>query len=321
MPRNEVCETQDGETSLGDTPYANPRKAMHAYVVDVKTITASSSPTDDSASTLTTDEGTTTMAQKPSSPKTDFTIQPPEEREGSPAEMGLNLSHLLPSLPRENGGKMEIEIPLSVFHNWLRMYGSSVMMQRAKQLSTTAEEHSGQSYCSDTDVFPTNLSFRMDPQHQSSAAEDGSLKQRDLPSPTPTTQAPDDHQNMSQNPFTSYKPLPSGGILKNAASQDVSPFNQRDIDKSYSSKPPNYWDAYDKEVQAPPIQEKIDSNPFTDQQNAASKSYNEDTVQQVKEQSDMGPSAVLMMNSSSTSVLHLTNEEVMKLKKMISRSL
>lgn len=134
----------------------------------------------------------------------------------------------------------------------------------------------------------------------------------------PAIQTTSYHYNTSQNPFTSYKPLSSGGILKNAASRDDYLFDQQDINRSYSSKHPNGWDTYAQETQ---IQAKIDSTPLAVQQNfEASKSYNEDTVQGGKEKSEMAPSAVLMLNSSSTSLLHLTNEEVMKLKKIIASS-
>lgn len=319
--RSERCEMQDGEAGSGVTPYSFPVKAREAYVVDINDIAASSSPTCDSAPRLKTDEGATTMAQKPSSPKTDFTLQAKEKIEGSPEIRGLGLSHILPSLPRENErGEMEIEIPLSVFHKWLRLCRSSATMQEHRQPPTlpTLEEHSGQRNCSDTDILPTNLSIRMNPQHRSSVAEDLRLRQRNLPSPMPAIQTTSCHYNTSQNPFTSYKPLSSGGILKNAASRDDYLFDQQDINWSYSSKHPNGWDAYDQETQ---IQAKIDSAPLAVQQNfEASKSYNEVAVQRGKEKSEMAPSAVLMWNSSPTSLLHLTNEEVMKLKKIISSS-
>lgn len=182
----------------------------------------------------------------------------------------------------------------------------------------TLEEHSGQMICSDTDVLPTNQTFPMNPQHRSSVAEDLRLRQRNLPSPTPAIQTFSDHYNMSQNPFSSYKSSSSGGILKNAASRDGYLFDQQGINKSYSSKHTNCWDAYDQET---PIRAKIDSNSLTVQQNyEASKSYSEDTVQRGKEKSEMSHSAVLMLNSSSTPLLHLTTEEVMKLKKIISTS-
>ncbi|XP_076614696.1 AT-rich interaction domain 6 [Chaetodon auriga] len=314
--RNERCEAPEGEARLGDAPYSYPEK----YDVDVKAVSgSSSSPTYESALTLRPDEGA--IGQSPSSPKTDFTVRQKEERQGSLDLRGLDLSHILPGLPPENSGEMEIEIPLSVFHNWLKLCRSSATMHEDKQLPTppALEEHSGQSNCSDADVPPTNLTFRLNPQQQSSVAEDLRVRQRNVPSPTPNIQTTGYLPNMSQNPFTSYKPLPPGGILKNAASRDVFPFDQQDVNKSYSTKPPHCWDAY--EQKAHPLKPKLDSNPLTVQQNfAASKSYIEDTVQAGKEKSEMGPSAVLMLNSSSTSLLHLTTEEVMKLKKIISSS-
>lgn len=321
--RNERCETQDGEACLGDAPYSYPAKAREAYVTDVKAIAGSSSPAYESAPTLRADEGAAVTAQSPSSPKSDFTMQQGEKREGGFDLRGLNLSRMLPDLPQENNGEMEIEVPLSVFYNWLRLCRSSAEMHGDKQLPAlpALEEHSRQSNCSDADVLPTNLTFRVNPQPQSSAAEDLRVGQRNLPGPIPNIQTTGYLPNMSQNPFTSYKPLPPGGILKNAASQDVYPCDQQDINKSYCSKPPHCWDAYGQESHTPPFQAKPDSNPLVAQQNLpASKSYSADAVQGGKERAEMGPSAVLMLNSSSTSLLHLTNEEVMKLKKIISSS-
>ncbi|KAK9532320.1 hypothetical protein VZT92_009709 [Zoarces viviparus] len=310
--RDEGCEAQDGEAGLGDTSYLHPVKASEAYAVDVKAITqaASSSPSYDPAPTRRTDEGTTTMPQKASSPKTEIqSIWPKEEREGSPEVRELNYSHLLPSVSQQNGGKMEIEVPLSVFRNWLRQCGSSAAMLGAKQLPTLPPRE---------DFLPTNLTFHMNPQDQSSA-EDLRLTRRNLPSPIPTTQTTGKPHNASQNPFTTYKPLPSGGILKSAASQDVYPF---EINKSFISKPLYFWDTYAKETQASPVPVNIDSIPCTGQEDiAATTSYDEDTVPGGKGGSDVGPSAGLMLNSSSTSLSQLTTEEVMKLRKMISSSL
>ncbi|KAM7392528.1 hypothetical protein PAMA_007579 [Pampus argenteus] len=314
--RNEACEAQDGETDLGVTAY--PVKATEGDGVDLKTITAShNSPINDSAPTLRTDKSTSATASKPSSPKTDFTIRPEEEeREGSPEVR--RLSFRLPSPPQENGGKMEIEIPLSVFHNWFRLCGPATMMHGAKQLLPPfQEEESGQRRCSDTDILPNNLTFHTNDQHheQSSVIEDLRLKLRNAPSPTLTIQTSGNHHNTSQNHFTSYKPLSS--ILKNGASQDVYPFDQQDIYKSHCSKPQNCWDAFDNESQAPNTRVKTDSSPGL-QDLTVTKMYNEDAKQGGKEKSEMEPSAVLMVNSSS--LLHLTTEEVMKLKKIISSS-
>lgn len=206
--RNDGCETEDGEADLGDTPYSYPANAREAYAGDVKALTASISPTYESAPTLRTDEGAPTMAQKPSSPKTDLTILPKEEREGSPEVIELNLSHILPGIPQQNGGKMEIEVPLSVFHDWLRLCGSSASKHGAKQLPPLPPQEglSGQRKYSDTEVLPTNLTFQMNPQHPSLAAEDLRLWRSNLPNPIQTTQTTSYHFNTNQNHFTAYKP-------------------------------------------------------------------------------------------------------------------
>ncbi|XP_071322803.1 AT-rich interaction domain 6 isoform X2 [Trachinotus anak] len=298
--RNEGCETQDDDADVAITSYSYPAKAREAYVIDVKATAASRSPTHDSAPTVRADESATATAQK---------------REGSPEGRALNLSQIVPNLPQDNRGKMEIEIPLSVLHNWLRLYGSSATTHGAKQLHTVPakEEHSGQRNCSNVDIHPTNHSFHMSPHHWSPAAEDLRPRQRNVPSPTPTIQTSGSHHDTSQNHFISYKPLLPGGIQKNASSQDVYEVDQQDFIKNYSCKPPNCWDAYDKE--------KGDSSPLEHQQDfTASKPHGEDAARGGEETSEVGPSTVLMLNSSSTPLLHLTTEEVMKLKKIISSS-
>lgn len=317
--RNERRETPDVEAGLGDTPSANPGKPREAYVIEVKAITASRSPTYDSALKRRADEG----AQYASSPSIDLTVEQPDEREGSsPEARGLNLSQILPSIPRGNGGEMEIELPLSVFQNWLRLCKSSAMMPGGKQLPTLPilEEQSGQTNCAD--VPPTNLTFQMSPQNWSSDAQDLRTRPRNLPSPTTTPQTTGNHHNhMGQNPFASYKPLPPLGILKNAASRDVFPLDRHGVFQPFTSKPTSCWESYEKDTHAPPIQVNVASHPLAVLQNfAAAKSYNEDPIQGAKERSEMVPSTVLMMNSGSTPLLHLTTEEVMKLKKIISSS-
>ncbi|XP_034752789.1 AT-rich interaction domain 6 [Etheostoma cragini] len=292
--RDDGCEVEDGEADLGDTPYSYPVNAKEAYAVDVEAITASISPTYESAPTLRTDEGAPTMAQKPSSPKTDLTIQPKQEREGSPEVRELNLSHMLPGIPQQNGGKMEIEVPLSVFNNWLRLSGSSALNHGAKQLPPLPHQEgfSRQGKYSDTNVLPHNLTYQMNP---SLTAEDLRLWRSKLPSPIPATQSTSHPYNTNQNHFTTYEPSSSGGILKHAASRVTYPFDPQGIKKLYCSKPPISWDAY-KVTQASPIQINTDPSPLTVQQDfTASVSYNGNTM-------------------------HLTYEEVMKLKKMLSNS-
>ncbi|CAB1445758.1 unnamed protein product [Pleuronectes platessa] len=310
--RNDGCEAPDGDANV--TPYSYPVKEGEEYVIDVDALTDSSSPNLEPS--LTTDEGITTMAPKPSSLETDYTIQLKKDRKGSPEVGGLNISYARPSPPQDNGGKMEIQIPLSMFHSWLRLCGSSALIPGAKQLQSppTLETQSGQRNCSDPDILPTNLSLRSDPQPWSPAGEDLRLRPRAAPSPTPTIQA----NSTSQNHITSYKPLPSGGILKHASSRDVYPVDQQDNIQSYGSQVSRCWDTYDKETHAAHIRGKVASSPITVQQNFTTKSLYQDAPKGGKERSEMAPSALLMVNSSS--LLHLTTEEVMKLKKIISNS-
>lgn len=295
--RNEECETQDGESSEGVTAYSYPVKAREE--AHVKDVTASSSPMYASALTLGTDNDAIEMAQKPSSPEIDFTVRPKDDMEASPDVRALNLSHFLPSLPRDKDGKMEIEIPLSVFHKWLKLCGTSALMPGAKESPLrTQEEQAGQRNGSDTDFMPTNLTL---PQHQSTAED---LRLRNVPSPKTSTHPTSNHHLTSHNGFPCYKPLSPGDILKSASDRDVFLFDRQNINKSCNAKFPNSWHAYDKDTQAP----KMEPNYVRVQQELVSR------------KSDMGPSALLMMNSSSASLLQLTTEEIIKLKKIISSS-
>lgn len=319
--RSERCDVQDGEMGSRAPTYSYPANAQEVYVVDGNAMTASSSPTYESAVSPKTDKGTPTTSQKPSSPQMDLTPQAKEKREGSPEIRGLSLSQTLPGIPRKNErGEMEIEVPLSVFHKWLKLCRSSATVQEHRQPPTLPpQDHPGQRNSLEPDVLPTNLSFHMNHKHRHPVDEDLRLRQSNLPSPVPPTQTTSNHHNMSQNPYTCYKPLSSSGTLQNVTSQNDYLYDQQDITRSCSSKQPNGSDAFDHET---PSQAKTDSHQVTVQPNFEPYNSNkEDTVQKGVEKSETAPSAVFMVNSSSTSLLHLTTEEVMKLKKIISNSL
>ncbi|XP_034566064.1 AT-rich interaction domain 6 [Notolabrus celidotus] len=310
--RNEGSETSESDAGSEERPYSHPLKDREAYVVDVKAVRTSTSPR--YVPTPPTCEDVVSLVQKSSSPKADFTIPPKEEGERYPDPKGFNLSQILPTLARENGGKMEIEIPLSLLHNWLKLCGSPAALQGLKQL-TPRPPVVEQSSCSDADVLPTNLSFHMNPQQQSPVAEDLRLRKRHLPIPTaPTVQRTSPSHNTSQNPFISHKLSPSAGILKSAASRDVYSFDQPDY-KCYPSKSPSYWDTYDKDTRV-----KIDSHSplAVPQDTAGSKSYDDDVILVGKKMPAMAPSNVHMLGSGSSPLLQLTVEEVMKLKQIIS---
>uniref|UniRef100_A0A665V8I7 AT-rich interaction domain 6 n=1 Tax=Echeneis naucrates TaxID=173247 RepID=A0A665V8I7_ECHNA len=288
--RNEGREAQDDKADVGTSSFSYPEKVREAYVTDVKTTAASGSPTPRA------DEGPAARAQKPSSPKTDFTNWPREDR------AGLNISHSPPGLPRDNQGKMEIQIPLSVLHSWLRLYGAPAMLHRAKQQHITDEEEPSRQRDADAHFAGQLI-------HSSPAAEDLRLRPRSRPSPPRTTETSGNPHNTGQDHFTSYKSLTSGDR------------DQQDFIRNYSCKPSNCWDGHNKESHVSHIPVKNDSIPGALQQDAtAANSYDEDASRGGKEQSEPGPPTVLMLNSASTSLLQLTTEEVMKLKKIISSS-
>ncbi|XP_069024245.1 AT-rich interaction domain 6 [Embiotoca jacksoni] len=269
-------EARGDGSGEGAAAHPVPVEASEALVIDVE------------AETTETDEDVTEAAPKPSSPKTDCTTRPKDEREAGAEVRGLDLSQIVTGLPRERGGKVEIEIPLSVLHNWLKLYGSSATTHQAKEAPPpTQEDRSGrgQRKWADTDVQPTDLTRRASPQHQS-AAED--LRLRKAPSPTLTAQTTGgSRRDTSHDHFTGYSPFPSGGVPNNAASRDVRPFDQKDVGGPRGSRSPNSRE--DKETRAPPaVRVKTDPGPLGGQQGFASKFYTGDVVQGVKRKAEAG---------------------------------
>lgn len=296
--KNERSETQEDEAA----PYSPPIEDKDVYITSV-----SNSPVSACGPALRADGGPAVPAQKASSPKTDFTC-PSEERSRGGDVRRLNLSQILPSLPRDNGGKMEIEIPLSVLHEWLRLCEASGPMHGPKQPTPQEEPSAHRTF---TDALPTNMPPHTSSKRQSPAAEDLSLRQRNPPSPTTTIQTGGHHHNVGQNHFTGYKASPPGDALKNASSPDVFPVDQLSLMKSYNSKPPHYWDVYKQRTDSIALSQGED---FT-----VTKAYSEETPKGGRGR--MAGQDVLMLNSSSSSVLHLTPEELMKLKKIIASSM
>ncbi|XP_076020478.1 AT-rich interaction domain 6 [Genypterus blacodes] len=324
--RNDGCEAVDSEAGGGGysppiAPYSP--KETEGNVVEPKSTTGSSIPMyDDPAPTPTASqeengEGASIMSNGPDSPKTAFT-RPRKEREASPegSKRALGLNHPLPIPPQEYGRKMEIKIPLSLLQNWIRLYGPP----NSKQLAPQEEHKTGQKTHT-SDIFPTKLSFHSLNREWSSATD--SLTRASWP-PT-VTQPASDHHTPSHHHFNSYNPSHQGSILKSASSRDVFPFNRpQDINnKPYSSKPRNVWDPYQTESKSAPVQLKRDSNPlsaprdFTDSNPFA---YVKETPERVRQRQEPGSSAGLVLNSGPTTFLHLSEEEVVKLRKIISSS-
>lgn len=312
--------SQESEAGLENKPLSGAWKEREAYVVDVKATATSSSPR--YVQTPTISEDSATLVQKPSLPQIDLTVDPKEDEERYPDARHYNLAQILPNLARENGRRMEIEIPLSTFNNWLRLYGSTATMQGLKQLTMPpfVEE---QSHRSDADVQPTNLAFQTSTQCMTPVAEDLSTRKRSLPSPTaPAVQTTSPPLIASQNPFTSYKHLPPGGILKNAASRDVFPFDPQELQKSYTSKSLNCWSPFGKDTPAASTHMKTDShNPLLVHHDlTGSAPFDDDVILVGNEKQEKAPSGFVMVGSGSTPLLQLTTEEVLKLKKIISSS-
>ncbi|KAM4634389.1 AT-rich interaction domain 6 [Polymixia lowei] len=341
VARDEGCETQNNKAGLEESssvsPNSYPLKAREGYVINLKaTSTTSSSPTFDSATTLRIDpsrpipqaidrEGLSTMAHMLTSSKADCTNGPREERQESPklSQRALNLSPVPPSPPRENGGEIEIQIPLSHLHDWIRMCAPSTTLYEAKQRPRQEADTRERSWSS-SDSLPTNLTLHRHPRDQDSSttAQDLNTMQRNVPSPT-LNNFTSSRFNISPYHFSGYKTKPSGGFLSDASSRDAFPWDQQDMNKPYNPKHTNGWDPYERDSQALPLKLKIDSTPLIIDQdfvNSKSPVNNAGTPQRKVKRSGKHPSAVLMGNSASASLLHLTSEELMKLKRIISSS-
>ncbi|KAM9734421.1 AT-rich interaction domain 6 [Menidia menidia] len=310
--RSEGCETEDGESSKQVTSFPFPAETREPHGIDAKAMTPSHCPVYDPVLTL-GDNDSSEVTEKPSSPLSDITVRSAEDRAASPEKRGLSLSHFLETLPQPTEGKMEIEVPLSVFRKWLQLCGSPAIMHEAREPSLADhQEPIRQRTWSDLEMFSSDPRF---PQHQS-ITED--LEPRGEPSPMPIPLTSRAQSCSSPNHFTTHKPLSLGGVLKKAASWDLWPFDHQDMDKAYNLKSTNSWDICENKSLAP-------SNPGNTMslggpQVVATKFYGEDKIQSEEENVEKEPSALRSGDSSSASVLHLTTEEVMKLKKIISSS-
>lgn len=312
--RNEnESETHEAEADITANPILV--KEGGAYVINVKAVTATSSPTPDCPATVSVNAVTTAEAQKPRSPNPEFSMQAKEEG-GTMEAAGLNLSHFLPGLPQNNKGKMEIEIPLSMLQMWLKLCGPSAVMNAANQppCGLTPERLITQRASSDPDVLPTNLSRRIGLQHWGlSAPEDLRLRHKVEAISTPTTHTAA-HNSTSQIHFNSYKALSSSSVLKNNVNQELFLLDRQDNVVSCNSKTTNCWNGYNKDNQASHSQVKSDFTAPRGQQDFPV--FIENTQRDRLESNHSG-----MVRDPSSALLHLTPEEVMKLKKIISKSL
>ncbi|KAJ0057075.1 hypothetical protein NL108_001998 [Boleophthalmus pectinirostris] len=215
----------------------------------------------------------------------------PSERQHSPEVRCINE---LISSTGENGGRMEIEIPLSVFNNWLQKYGPQATLHGSRQL-LIQEDSTVKSTAMET--TPANLTFEI----KQSKLDEENL--RHMPS----------QRSPSQYHCNNHKP--TFGMLRNAVSRDVYLFN--DVNKSYNIKsmPIEGWDMTSRSGPTLPKQANVTINPPTAPQDLrASKPYVTKDHRQQQQPEAKG------LTQKPVSVLQLTPEEVMKLKKIISNS-
>lgn len=289
-------ETQDGESSEQVSSDCEPAGEMEVNAAGIIS-TPSSRPMSGCGLTEVEDTDVIEVVTPTRSPKTDF----PTTREISPVAEGLG--QILPKEKEENN--MEIEVPLSVVRNWLSMC-------RAPTKETFSPGHEASSRkrsWSDVDDSPTDLTYRVNTQNQSSPEN---LRLRGEPSLTPDGQMSKQQHSSSQSPFTSCSTSPAGGVRKAATIRDVWPFHHQKMDEPFNFKSAHFWDLHHKNT--PPLLPKATLA------DSAPKLFGEDQVGGGKQRLEMESSAVLMVDSSPASVLHLTTEEVMKLKKIISSS-
>uniref|UniRef100_A0A3B4AW41 ARID domain-containing protein n=1 Tax=Periophthalmus magnuspinnatus TaxID=409849 RepID=A0A3B4AW41_9GOBI len=194
----------------------------------------------------------------------------------------------------EKGGRMEIEIPLSVFNNWLQMYGPQATLNASRQL-LIQEENTRKSTV--TETTPANLTFEI---KQSKSDEENP---RHMPS----------QRSPSQYQCSNHKP--TFGTLRNAVSRDVYVFNDANKPYNIKSVPIEGWGMTSRSGPTLPKQANVIINPpVLPQDHRTPKPY----VTKEHRQQQQTESEGLMQKP--VSMLQLTPEEVMKLKKIISNS-
>ncbi|KAM6902066.1 AT-rich interaction domain 6 [Xenentodon cancila] len=313
--RCEGSQTQEVEESEDVTAFSYFPKEKKAHVDEVKTFPPLGSPIRISPLTVEADKYTSETEQRPSSPTID-TTRPAEHRELSQETTGFTFSQILHNLPQQEEGRMEIEVPLSVFRNWLKLCRFSSQHEAKDPSPSDHEESLGQRDLmgSDANIHPTDLMFHVNPQHLSSAED---LSMRNESSPASKIQKIIYQHSSTQEHIATNKPLPLDDSLKNAIGHKIWPLPQQDTDKSNNFNSRDLWESYKEEILAPFNPLRRGSSPLGAAQDFTSK-VNEENKVIGRRTTEMEPSPLLMLNPSS--VLHLTTEEVMKLKKIISTS-
>lgn len=194
----------------------------------------------------------------------------------------------------QKGGRMEIEIPLSVFNNWLQMYRPQATSHGSRQVLI---QEDARTKGSEAETVAANLTF----QFKQSKSEAGNSQH--MPRQTSPLDPPGQYHRSNHNPVY--------GFL--AASRDVGVLNDVQKPCSLKSVPTVCVDLTGSSEPTPSKQASVSTSPTTLPQDLrASKPHvAKEHVQQWPE-----PEA-LQLNPSA---LQLTPEEVMKLRKIISSS-
>lgn len=275
-------EVQSGEAGSGGSIHSFPVNGQVAYAG----ATDLSSAAYATAARAQTDIGADFTAPKPSSPETDLVVEVKQSKSSSPDVSKLPLSHFLPGPPRRNEeGEVEIEVPLSALYNWLKQCRSPAAEPEQKP-----EDPSRQRRCFEAEEQPTNLRLPPNLQTPPQISKDPRPRQRTSPLIHPGYKPP----HMSQSAFTASLHLPPGCLLKSATGQELP--GVQDANMSRSSQRPSSWDSHEPEITGPAFQRESRAPA-------------------------PGPSSVLLLDSSSTPLLQLSSEEVLKLKRLISSSL
>lgn len=295
--RCEGIEAQEGESSKGVPSFSDSEKKSKTDDDDIQVLTPSESPILISSLTPEPDLSAFVAKPKASSPKEDFPVEPTKDRGVRTEPAGFNFSYVLPRNSKEKDGKMEIEVPLSVFRNWLRLYGSSKKLPETKELLVSdSEESLGNTSLLGEDILPTDMTFCR-PQNQS-LAED--LRLRNKSNLVPNTET----ENYKDSSLNSSK-TSDGLLTRGEADQGIWSFMPRARD---------FWNAHSKETVAPQNPIKPGSSPT----GIRTKFYMEDMMQRGMQRLEVEPSAVLMVNSSTATRIPLTPEEVMKLQNIMA---
>lgn len=266
-------EAQSAKAGSGGSPHPFPVKGQEAYA----DAAAWSSVTHATATWAQTGKGADFAAPEPSSPKTDCVPEGKDNASRSPDMSALAPRPVLPGLSRHtNEGEVEIEVPLSLLCNWLRVCRSPAAEREPKP-----EDPARQRWCSQAEDRPSNLTFHLNLQNTAQATQDPGLRWRTAPTVHPSY----DHVPTSPAARAPSLHFPPGCVHKNAAGQD--PCDEQDI---VQSRHPHGWASHRQETAAQ------------------------------RERTAPG-SSVLLLDPSSTPMLQLSEEEVAKLKKIISSSL